>query len=157
MLVYQRVVGVVKCRTYWCWRLHGVFSTSWGVQLVPNRAESRIHRFGTSAVHSICMEWHQNFFSSSELYCLQGNGNRTPDSFHVTRPYNLPKPIPQGLVTPCGPLPAPLQVGLPPAVLAMPLGTIDGDELRLYLADLAPTKVGRNWGDVIGIEYDRTI
>jgi hypothetical protein len=38
----------------------------------------------------------------------------------------------------------------------MPLGAIDGDELRLYLADLAPTKVGRNWGDVIGIEYDRT-
>lgn len=32
------------------------------------------------------------------------------------------------------------EVGLPPAVLAMPLGTIDGDELRLYLADLAPTK-----------------
>lgn len=116
-----------------------------GFNLSPT--ELRAEFIDSGQMQSIVSAWSdtKTFFFSSELYCLQGNGNRTPDSFHVTRPYNLPKPIPQGLVTPCGPLPAPLQVGLPPAVLAMPLGAIDGDELRLYLADLAPTKVGRNW------------
>ena len=47
------------------------------------------------------------------------------------------------------------QVGLPP-VLAMPLGATDGDELRLYLADLAP-KVGRHWDvDWCGMKSLRT-